>query len=123
MSTSSTSPTSINLAVLRGTVSNDPVHRQLPAGDLVVQFDVVIVRSDGGPKVSVPVSWPNPPSADLRALETGLEVLVIGAVQRRFFRAGGLTQSRTEVVAERVVPARRTRTVSSLLADAAGSIR
>jgi len=119
----STSSTSINLAVLRGTVSNDPVHRQLPAGDLVVQFDVVIVRSDGGPKVSVPVSWPNPPSADLRALETGLEVLVIGAVQRRFFRAGGLTQSRTEVVAERVVPARRTRTVSSLLADAAGSIR
>lgn len=118
----STSPTSVNLAVLRGTVSNDPVHRQLPAGDLVVQFDVVIVRSGGGPKVSVPVSWPNPPSADLRALGTELDVLVIGAVQRRFFRAGGLTQSRTEVVAERVVPARRTRTVSSLLAGAAATL-
>jgi single-strand DNA-binding protein len=118
----STSSTSINLAVLRGTVSSDPLHRELASGDLVVQFDVTTVRSGGGPKVSVPVSWPNPPSADLRALEAELEVLVVGAVQRRFFRAAGLTQSRTEVVAERVVPVRRTRTVSSLLDAAAASL-
>ena len=34
------------------------------------------------------------------------EVLVTGQVRRRFFRAGGSTQSRTEVVAVAVVPVR-----------------
>jgi single-strand DNA-binding protein len=31
----------------------------------------------------------------------------VGRVRRRFFRAGGTTQSRTEVVADSVVPARQ----------------
>jgi single-strand DNA-binding protein len=33
----------------------------------------------------------------------GSEVVVAGHVRRRFFRAGGVTQSRTEVVATRVI--------------------
>ena len=41
----------------------------------------------------------------------GAEVVVVGSVRRRFFRAGGATQSRTEVVAEQVVAARRGRDV------------
>jgi single-strand DNA-binding protein len=35
------------------------------------------------------------------------KVVVVGRVRRRFFQAGGTTQSRTEVVAEAVVPARQ----------------
>ena len=31
---------------------------------------------------------------------------MVGRVRRRFFRAGGVTQSRTEVVADEVVPTR-----------------
>jgi single-strand DNA-binding protein len=46
-------------------------------------------------------------------------VAVVGRVERRFFRSGGATQSRTELIAERVVPARRSKTVRSLLAQAA----
>ena len=42
----------------------------------------------------------------------GDEVMVAGRVQRRFFRAGGSTQSRTEVVAAELVPARRTRSTA-----------
>jgi single-strand DNA-binding protein len=38
---------------------------------------------------------------------TGEEVLVVGRVRRRFFRAGGATQSRTEVAATLAVPTRR----------------
>ena len=44
-------------------------------------------------------------------LTTGADVVVIGSVRRRFFNAGGATQSRTEVVADKVVPARRRRDV------------
>ena len=49
-------------------------------------------------------------------------MVVIGAVCRRFFRAGGATQSRTEVVAEVVVPRRRTRSARSAIARAVDSL-
>jgi single-strand DNA-binding protein len=44
-----------------------------------------------------------------------MEVIVVGTVRRRFFRAGGATQSRTEVVADRIVPTRRTKDVQRSL--------
>jgi hypothetical protein len=34
---------------------------------------------------------------------TGTALEIVGAVQRRFFRAGGVTQSRIEVVARSIV--------------------
>jgi single-strand DNA-binding protein len=45
-------------------------------------------------------------------------VVVVGSVRRRFFRVGGATQSRTEVVADRVVAARRAREVRRMLGAA-----
>ena len=45
--------------------------------------------------------------------------MVRGSVRRRFFRAGGTTQSRTEVVADEVVAITRRRQVTKLLATAA----
>jgi single-strand DNA-binding protein len=42
-------------------------------------------------------------------------VVVTGRVRRRFFRAGGYTQSRTEVVADAVVPTRRRKRVDAVL--------
>jgi hypothetical protein len=39
-----------------------------------------------------------------------------GSIRRRFFRAGGATQSRTEVVAEQVIAADRRRQVIRALA-------
>lgn len=41
-----------------------------------------------------------------------------GSVRRRFFRAGGVTQSHTEVVAEHVVAASRSRSVRRVLGAA-----
>jgi single-strand DNA-binding protein len=52
------------------------------------------------------------------ALSTDDEVVVIGRVRKRFFRVGGITQSRTEVVASRIVPARRRAQVNRLLEGA-----
>lgn len=114
----------INLAVVSGIMTNDPVHRELAGGDTIVQFDVATaMESDGRTStISVPVSWRNPSAAAVGALITGDEVVVTGRVERRFFRSGGATQARTELVAERCLPARRTKSVRSLLAAAAATL-
>lgn len=102
-----------NVVVLCGTLSAEPRPRELPSGTTLTQFDVT-TRVDSGTH-SVPVAWFDPPSS-ASSLTAGEAVVVVGTVRRRFFRAGGVTQSRTEVVAERVVPARRGRDVARLLA-------
>jgi single-strand DNA-binding protein len=104
MSTSHPAP-GTNLAVVVGTLSRPPELRSLPSGDEVLGLEVMI-RADGRPTDSVPVAWLNPGAAG-GALAAGDEVVVVGRVRRRFFRAGSTTQSRTEVVADRVVPTRR----------------
>jgi single-strand DNA-binding protein len=53
---------------------------------------------------------------------SGTDVLVVGRVRRRFFRAGGVTQSRTEVVASAVVPLRRTAAVRRALRGAVSAL-
>lgn len=112
-------PVPSNFVVLRGTVTSDPVERDLPAGGVVVQFDVTTVDHLGGRtvKLSVPVAWSDP--ADAASIRIDSEVLVIGTVRRRFFRVGGATQSRTEVVVETVIPARRRKQVAMALASIA----
>lgn len=102
---SSTVPVGTNLAVLNGTLSRAPEARPLPSGDSVVALELTI-RSPDRPSESVPVAWFAAPAAALE-WEAGEGLVVVGRVRRRFFRAGGATQSRTEVVAESVVPARR----------------
>jgi single-strand DNA-binding protein len=104
-----------NLVVLRGTLSADVRQRELPSGQVLAQFDVTTRDDDGAH--TVPVAWFDPPASagDLRA---GAEVVVTGTVRRRFFRAGGATQSRTEVVAQHVALARRGRDVRRLIEGA-----
>lgn len=104
-----------NLVVLRGSVVGEPRSRELTSGTVLVQFDVT--TRDAAGTQSVPVAWFDPPST-APALGPGSEVAVIGSVRRRFFRSGGSTQSRTEVVAERVVAATRRREVAKALAAA-----
>lgn len=112
---------STNVVVLRGTITNEPIARQLPSGATVVQFDLrTIVQGDERTDtVTVPVSWTEPPSSGRAATVEGADVVVCGTVRRRFFRAGGQTQSRTEVVVDRLVPSRRKKSVNSLLAGVA----
>ena len=105
----------MNLVVLEGGVTRDPDERQLASGQVVLSFDLA-VASDAGPPESVPISWPDP---DRRVpVAAGLELVVVGRVRRRFFRAGGATQSRTEVVAARVVPVRQRARARTVVAEA-----
>ncbi len=118
-STAPTSPTAAptgsglaaNLVVLVGTLSRDPDTRELPPGSRlggqVVSFDLTTLDADGRAE-AVPVACIDPPAA-VAAHRAGEALVVTGRVRRRFFRAGGATQSRTEVVAEHVVPVRHTK--------------
>lgn len=106
----------MNVVVLQGVLSRAPEERMLPSGDRLVAYEVT-VRSEGQPTDSVPVSWLEAP-ARARALEAGDAVVVTGRVRRRFFRTPSGTASRTEVVANAVVPARQRKRVEAMLAGA-----
>jgi single-strand DNA-binding protein len=91
----------VNVVILRGTLSSDPSSRTLPSGDHLVTFEVT-TRPPEGPADTVPVAWPKAPAAAAK-IPAGTEVVVTGRVRRRFFRAGGVTASRTEVLADVVL--------------------
>ena len=96
----------MNITVVRGRLSRAPEARDLPSGDHLVAYELT-VEHPGARAESVPVVWHDPPAAAL-AVDAGDEVLAVGRVRRRFFRVtGGSTQSRTEVVADTVLPARQ----------------
>jgi single-strand DNA-binding protein len=103
----------MNITVLRGALSRTPQRRALPSGDEVVAYEVTVPAHGKRPTESVPVSWFDAP-ARADELEPDTEVVVIGRVRRRFFRAAGVTQSRTEVVADVVLPARQVKRAARL---------
>ena len=112
----------LNVVAIRGLLSRPAEERVLPtSGDRIVGLEVTVRREGADRAESVPVAWWNPPASVL-AWEPGEEVVVVGHVARRFFRAGGSTQSRTEVVASCVLPARQGKKVEAALADAAAEI-
>ena len=98
-----------NVVVVRGLFSSEPYLRELPAGGIVTQFDVTTRTS--ALSASVPVAAYDR-TVDVAA---GDEVVVIGHVNRRFFRTGGTTQSRTELVAGEVIRASRKRAVEKAI--------
>jgi single-strand DNA-binding protein len=104
---------SVNLVVVQGLVRDDPVVRSLSSGQQVVSFELA-VRTSEETLESVPVVVFDTACA----IAPHDEVVVIGRVRKRFFRAGGATQSRTEVVASRIVPARRRAQVTKALGQA-----
>ncbi|MEI7548337.1 MAG: hypothetical protein WCK21_09810 [Actinomycetota bacterium] len=108
----------MNLVVLQGVLSSAPVSRALASGSVVVSLE--LTTSMEGVAASVPVAWFDPPGEV--GWGPGDELFVLGSVRRRFFRSGGSTQSRTEVVATEVVAATRRRQVQRLLQRAIGRL-
>ena len=84
----------MNVVALCGHLSSQPVIRELQSGSVVMGLELTTRVEEAG--ISVPLAWFDPP-ADLE-LAAGDEIMALGTVRRRFFRAGGATQSRTEVV-------------------------
>ena len=103
-----------NLVIIRGVVVAAPRVRELPSGSVVTQLDVT-TRS-----VRLTASVPVSVHGRMVDAAAGDEVVVTGHLARRFFRAGGVTQSRTELVADDVVRVSRKRAVQKMVAVAAG---
>lgn len=99
-----------NEVVLVGRVSGEPEERELPSGDVLVSFRVVVARPPGrrptAPGRRAPtidtldcVAWSAGARRTARALAEGDVVEVEGALRRRFWRAAVGSASRTEVEA------------------------
>jgi len=110
----------LNLVVLEGVLARPAQDVELPSGSRLLSLEVT-VRRDDGPAEPVPVAWFDAP-AWATSLDAGAAVVVTGRVRRRFFRSGGLTQSRTEVVASRVLRVSSASKVRAALADAAAAL-
>jgi single-strand DNA-binding protein len=110
----------INLVVLEGVLAKPAQYRELPSGSRLLTLEVTVHREDG-PAEPVPVAWFDAP-AGAASLDGGAPVVVVGRVRRRFFRLGGATQSRTEVVAERVLRATEVKRAQAALAAAGAAL-
>ena len=102
----------LNLAVVKGEVSSPPDVRVLPSEAVLVQLQVTtrLERET----LSTPIAVWNP-AAWVEELEPGTEIVVVGRVRRRFFRAAGATASRVEVEADVVARATDRRRVRAAL--------
>lgn len=109
-----------NLSILVGTLTRAPEPRALPSGDVVLSLELS-VRSGTGPAESVPAAWFRAPARAV-GWTAGEELAVVGRVRRRFFRAGGATQSRTEVVVTTAVPTRRAAAAGRALGEAVAEL-
>lgn len=91
---------SVNEVLLRGRVSGEPTEKQLPSGDRVVEFRIVVPRKsrDGVDTLDI-AAW------TARTRRTGLTlkaeewVEVSGAVRRRFWQAPSGLASRWQIEA------------------------
>jgi single-strand DNA-binding protein len=97
-----------NEVLLVGRVSGTPEERELPSGDALVSWRVVVDRPAGRrpatPGGRVPtidtldcVAWTAAVRRTARGLAHGDVVTVQGALRRRFWRAGAGATSRTEI--------------------------
>lgn len=98
---------------LVGRVSGRPEERELPSGDSLVAWRVVVDRPATGRRPPAGVRSPTVDTLDCVAWSAGLRrtarglrdgdvVEVSGALRRRFWRTGAGAVSRTEVEADRV---------------------
>lgn len=101
----------MNVAIITGTLSSPPRTRTLASGSELLSYEVTTELDDGS-RLSVPAVWLDPSRPP--ALRQGDEVAVVGVVRRRFFRAGGGTQSRTEIDAAMVARAGSARAARAL---------
>jgi single-strand DNA-binding protein len=92
-----------NEVLIRGRMAATAKARELPSGDGVVTFRVIIEREpqDAGGRRRVDTidcsAWAPPVQSSVLAWEAGALVEVTGALRRRFRRGEGGTTSRVQV--------------------------
>lgn len=91
-----------NEVCLVGRVSGEPESRELPSGDVLWLFRLVVRRPTGAPtRQTVDVleccAWTSRAQRTVRGWHDGDHVELEGSVRRRFFRTGSGTASRFEI--------------------------
>ncbi|WP_309648175.1 single-stranded DNA-binding protein [Nocardioides sp.] len=93
----------VNEVRLVGRISQEPESRELPSGDTIWTFRVVVPRAPAAvrPHQSVDalecVVWSGRLKRSVRGWHAGDVVEVSGQLRRRFYRGGGAPVSRVEV--------------------------
>ncbi|MFZ4108564.1 MAG: single-stranded DNA-binding protein [Candidatus Planktophila sp.] len=95
---------SLNDLLLRGRVSTPGIEKQLPSGDKVVEFRLIVTRAEREGVDTLDIAaW----SAKSRRLALGLKaqewIEISGSVHRRFWQAPGGVASRWQVEAAEIV--------------------
>ena len=95
---------SLNDLLLRGRVSNEAISKELPSGDKVVEFRLIVTRSERAGVDTLDIAaW----SAKVRKIALSLEaddwVEVSGSIHRRFWQSPAGVASRWQVEADEIV--------------------
>jgi single-strand DNA-binding protein len=94
-------PARVNEVHLVGRLAAEAVDRELPSGDTLSTFRLVVDRPEGapGPKVDTVdcAAWRADVRRSLSSWAPGDVVRIDGELRRRFWRAGAATASRYEV--------------------------
>ena len=93
---------SLNDVALRGWVTTVASERELPSGDLVVQFRIAITRPEGGVDTIDLESWSAKTRRTASSLKDGEWVEISGSIRRRFWKSGGALASRWQVVTSEI---------------------
>ena len=110
-STSVSAPPHVNEVHLVGRLAVEPARRELPSGDVLVSFRLVVSRPPGrkGQTERSPTvdtldcsAWRRDVQRSLARLQPGNVIEVHGSLRRRFWRAGTAAASRSEVEVTRV---------------------
>jgi hypothetical protein len=91
-------PIACNQALIIGELVTEPETRSLPGGTELLSFSLT-VRRQGAQTTSVPMVWYDPPKR-VQSWKLGVHIVATGSVVRRFYRAGAVTASRTEVTVD-----------------------
>lgn len=89
---------SLNDVALRGWVTTTATERELPSGDLVVQFRIAITRPEGGVDTIDLESWSAKTRRSALTLKDGEWVEIVGSIRRRFWKSQAGLASRWQVV-------------------------
>lgn len=93
----------LNDVLLRGRVSSLAVEKELPSGDKVMEFRIVIARSDGEGFDTIDIAaWSSKLRRTAGSLKNDQWVEVSGSIKRRFWRGAAGLASRWQIDASEI---------------------
>jgi single-strand DNA-binding protein len=93
----------LNEVLLRGRVSGLPAEKELPSGDHVVEFRIVVPRKSGDGVDTLDIAaWTSKTRRTGLSLKAEEWVEISGAIRRRFWRAPSGLASRWQVEASTI---------------------